>query len=153
MGSHYPITITPHSGTWLAWLGGESSATTYIQRQVSVPADHPYLAYWHWIDSTETGCSYDFGKVLINSTVVNNYGLCKTTNTSGWVKHVVNLSSYAGQSVTLQIRTTTNGTLNSNLFVDDVCFQSDGTSSMTSTSDSPGVAPQAAWVTKQDMGD
>ena len=53
--------------------------------------------------------------------------------------------------MSLQIRATTDDTLNSNLFVDDVGFQSDGTSSTMSTSDSPGVEPQAAWVTKQDM--
>ena len=153
MDSGYPITVTPHSGSWLAWLGGELSATTYIQQRVSVPADTPYLAYWQWITSAEGLCSYDFGKVLVNGTVVNSYGLCKSANTSGWVKHVINLSSYAGQSVLLQIRVTTDSSLNSNLFVDDVGFQSDGTSSTISTSDSPGVAPQAVWVTKQDMGD
>ena len=36
--------------------------------------------------------------------------------------HNVNLSAYAGQSVALQIRVVTDGSLNSNLFVDDASF-------------------------------
>ena len=94
---------------------------------MKVPTESPYLAYWQWIDSQETGCSYDYGKVFINNTVVNSYGLCKSSNTGGWVKHIVNLSSYAGQTVTLQIRATTDSTINSNLFVDDVVFQPSNT--------------------------
>jgi hypothetical protein len=38
--------------------------------------------------------------------------------------HVVNLSAYANQCVTVQIRVTTDSSLNSNLFIDDVAFQS-----------------------------
>ena len=75
MNSSYPVTA--RSGSWIAWLGGELSATTYIQRQVSVPADHHFLVYWQWISSQETSCGYDFGKVLINGTQVDSYGLCK----------------------------------------------------------------------------
>jgi len=61
--------------------------------------------------------------VVVNETAVDVYDLCSSQNTNGWVKHVVNLSAYAGQSVTLQIRVETDGSDNSNLFVDDVAFQ------------------------------
>ena len=89
------------------------------------------LAYWHWIASEDL-CGYDFGGVLINSTVVDVYDLCSSTNTGGWVKHVVNLSAYAGQSVSLQIRAETDDSLNSNLFVDDVSFQASASSAKNS---------------------
>jgi serine protease len=150
--SGFPTGVTPHSGSWAVWLGGENDEISYVQQQVSVPASDPYLVYWHWIASAETaGCGYDVGRVYINSTIVDSYGLCESSNTNGWAKRVVNLSSYAGQSVALLIYSTTDGTVNSNLYIDDVGFQSDGTSSAMSTSDSPGVEPQAAWATKQDM--
>jgi predicted carbohydrate-binding protein with CBM5 and CBM33 domain len=45
------------------------------------------------------------------------------------VKHSVNLSAYAGQSVLLQIVVVTDGTFNSNYFVDDVSFQGSASSS------------------------
>jgi hypothetical protein len=74
--------------------------------------------------------------VLVNSTTVDVYNLCSSQNTGGWVKHVVNLSAYSGQSVTLQIRVETNSDLNSNLFVDDVAFQSSPAAALES---GPGV--------------
>ncbi|HTP07433.1 MAG TPA: hypothetical protein VMP08_04235 [Anaerolineae bacterium] len=120
---NFPGTITPHGGSWAAWLGGEYDDISYVQQSVGVQASAPYLAYWHWIASADV-CGYDFGGVLVNGTVADVYTLCTTNNTGGWVKHVVNLSVYSGQIVTLQIRAETDSTNNSNLFVDDVAFQS-----------------------------
>jgi hypothetical protein len=117
---------TPHSGNWGAWLGGDHDEIAYLEQQVTVPTGSPYLAYWHWIDSEDV-CGYDYGTVRINSTVVDEYDLCTSENTGGWVKHVVNLSAYQGQSVALQIRAETDSSLISNLFVDDVAFQSSPT--------------------------
>ena len=119
--------VTPHSGTWAAWLGGEIDDISYVQQQVTVPPSRPYLAYWHWIASNDA-CGYDFGGVIINSTVVDVYNLCTSANTGGWIKHVVNLSAYAGQSVSIQIHCETDSSANSNLFVDDVAFQSSASS-------------------------
>ena len=124
----FPGSVTAHSGSWAVWLGGDYDEVSYVRQQVTVPPSRPFLAYWHWISSKDA-CGQDFGGVMINnSTVVDIYNLCSTTNTGGWVKHVINLSAYAGQSVSLQIRASTNGSLNSNLFVDDVAFQSSASS-------------------------
>jgi hypothetical protein len=117
----FPGTVTAHSGIWAAWLGGAYNDISYIQQQVTVPTGAPYLAYYHWIASADY-CGYDFGGVLINGSVVDVYGLCTSSSTGGWVRHTVYLGSYAGQSVTLQIRVETDSTYNSNLFVDDVTF-------------------------------
>jgi hypothetical protein len=119
----FPGSLTPHSGSWAAWLGGDYNDISYIRQQVTVSPGCPYLAYWHWIAS-EDACGYDFGGVLVNGTVVNQYNLCVSTSTGGWIKRVVNLGAYAGQSVSVQIRAETDSSLNSNLFVDDVSFQS-----------------------------
>ena len=116
--------VTPRSGSWAAWLGGDYNEIAYVQQQVTVSASTPYLTYYHWIASSDS-CGYDFGGVLVNgSIVVDVYDLCGTTSTGGWVKHSVNLHSYVGQTITFQIRAETDGSLNSNLFVDDVSFQS-----------------------------
>lgn len=118
----FPTGLTPHGGSWAAWLGGDIDETSYVQQQVMVPSGTPYLAYWHWINS-EDACGNDFGGVLVNGSVVDAYDLCTATNTGGWVKHTVNLGAYAGQTVTLQLRVETDESLNSNLFIDDVSFQ------------------------------
>jgi hypothetical protein len=120
----FPSGVSPRSGSWAVWLGGDDDEISYIRQQVTVPSSAPYLTYWHWIQSDDL-CGYDFGGVMINdSTVVDVYNLCSSANTGGWVKHSVNLGAYAGQTVWLQIRSETDGSLNSNLFVDDVTFQS-----------------------------
>ena len=124
--SNFPGTITPRSGSWAVWLGGEYDDVSYIQQQIVVPACAPYLSYYHWIASGDV-CGFDFGGVIVNGKVVDVYTLCEDTSTGGWVKHVVNLSAYSGQSVSLQIRAETDDSLNSNLFVDDVAFQTGAT--------------------------
>jgi hypothetical protein len=115
--------VTPYDGTWAAWLGGDLDEISIIQQQITVPADRPYLSYYHWIASADY-CGYDFGGVLVNDVVIAVYNLCTDTNTGGWVKKVVDLSAYAGQSVEIQIRAECDSSLNSNLFIDHVAFQS-----------------------------
>ena len=117
--------LPTHSGIWSAWLGGDDNEISLIEQAVTVPPARPFLTYYHGIGS-EDACGYDFGGVLVNGAVVDVYDLCEDSSTGGWVRHVVNLSDYAGQTVALQIRVETDASLNSNLFVDDVAFSSSG---------------------------
>ena len=112
-------------GRWAAWLGGEYDEIAFISQEVTVPADRPFLTYYHLIASQDQ-CGYDFGGVLVNDEVVDVYDLCDPADTGGYVLHAVNLGAYAGQTVTLQIRVETDGSRNSNLFVDDVSFSANG---------------------------
>ena len=145
MDSGFPAGVTPHSGSWAAWLGGDNDETAYIQQQVTISAGAPYLTYYHWIASADF-CGYDFGEVLINGSPIDYYDLCTSTTTGGWVKHSLDLSAYAGQSVTLQIGVETDLSDNSNLFVDDVSFQ--GSASPSGSLD--GAAPNLDASTTQD---
>jgi hypothetical protein len=110
------------------WLGGDYNEISYIEQQITVPVSSPYMSFWRWMVSSDT-CGHDYGRVLINSTEVDVDELCQANNTNGWVQKVIDLSAYAGESVLIQIRAECNGTLNSNLFVDHVAFQSSLTSS------------------------
>jgi hypothetical protein len=115
--------VHAHSGNWLAWLGGEVSEISYIQQQqVAITSNAPYLVYWQWIDSPDIcGYDHDYVEVLINGVRVDKYDLCIGTSTLEWVPHNLNLSTYAGQSITLQIRSTTDANgYYSNLYIDDV---------------------------------
>jgi hypothetical protein len=118
----FPGSLTPYSGSWAAWLGGGDNEISILSQQVEVSQVAPYLSYWHWIAS-EDSCGFDSGGVSINGQVVETYWLCGDTNTNGWVRRVVDLSGYVGQVVTLSITVSTDGSLNSNLFIDDVSFQ------------------------------
>jgi len=61
------------------------------------------------------------------------------------VTHSVDLSAYAGQSVTLQIRSETGPSIYSNLFVDDVSLQA----SAAASGPIHGVAPSLDASTTQ----
>jgi predicted secreted protein len=113
---------TAHTGAYAAWLGGNNDEIGYIQQQVSISVGASYLVYWQWINSLDS-CGWDFARVLVNGSEVDSYTLCYSSNTGGWVQHSVNLSAYAGQSITLQIRAETDGSYISNLSIDDISFQ------------------------------
>lgn len=117
-----PLPVAPHSGVYGVWLGGLSNEFNYVQQAVTISSGQPYLYYWNWVASSDTP-NFDFGGVQINGTTVDAFSLSTSTNTGGWVKRVVNLSSYAGQTVTLRILATTDSSVNSNWFIDDVGFQ------------------------------
>jgi len=127
--SFAPNSATVHGGSWGAWLGGQNSELTSLQQEITIAANSPYLAYWHWIGSNDI-CGYDKATILINNTSIHEHNLCSTTNTNGWVKQVVNLSSYAGQTVTLRLQAQNDSSFNSNFFLDDVAFQ--GAATLTS---------------------
>jgi len=154
LDSGFPGSVTPHSGSWAVWLGGDYDDISYIEQQVTVPATTHYLAYWHWI-SSEDVCGWDFGGVIINASVVDVYDLCQSTNTGGWVKHVVDLSAYGGQSVSLQIRAETDSSLNSNLFVDDVSFQATASSMQEGPAlfDVQHAMPKSVEIIPQGVGE
>jgi serine protease AprX len=120
--SFFPTPVLPH-GHWGVWLGGAPNEISSITQQVSVPVGSSTLSFWYWIGSQESVCGNDFGQVKVGSTVVETINLCQAASTSGWVQRSLDLSAYAGQSVSLQIRAETNGSLNSNLFIDDVAFE------------------------------
>lgn len=117
----FPGEVAPHSGSHAVWLGGDYDDVSYIEQQIPVYLPCSVLTFYHWIASQDI-CGFDEGSVRINGTVVRTYQLCEIRNTSGWVVDSIDLSAYAGQTVTLQIRTETDGSLNSNLFIDDVSF-------------------------------
>jgi hypothetical protein len=119
------LPVSPHSGDWAAWLGGQNhdDEVSYISQSVAIPLDASTLGYWHWIDSVETcGFGYDFAWVRINDTDVTTIDLCELNNTGGWVHQTVDISAYAGTTVTLEFRVETDYSNPSNYFVDYVTF-------------------------------
>lgn len=134
-----PGSVTPRSGAWAAWLGGAKNETTTLGQQVTVPTGLPVLTYWHWIASADL-CGYDQAAVRINGLTVKSYALCGSSDTNGWQRVAINLASYAGQKVTLEFRVTTDDSLNSNLFLDDVTF--DDAAALDPVKDVPALLPE-----------
>jgi hypothetical protein len=55
---------------------------------------------------------------------VKRHDLCTTNSTNGYVRTQLDLSSYAGKTVTLSFRAVTDSSLVSSLFIDDVALWS-----------------------------
>jgi hypothetical protein len=123
----FPGSVRPHGGSWAAWLGGDDNETSAISQQVTIPANAPYLRYWHWIASADY-CGYDRLDVRINGAPVYTAFLCESAETNGWQLSSLDLAAHAGRTVNLEFRVVTDGSFNSNLFIDDVGFQSQSTS-------------------------
>jgi hypothetical protein len=119
------LPVTPHSGGWAAWLGGDHDEVSSIEQTFTIPATATQLTYFHWIASEDV-CfgNYDTASVTINGNPVDNFTLCDDASTGGWVQRVVNVAAYAGQQVSLAFVVSTDSTLNSNLFIDDVALGS-----------------------------
>ncbi len=119
------LPVAPHSGSWAAWLGGANDDISYIEQTLTIPADSPHFTYWHWIDSIENICGYDFAGVYVDDYLEDVYDLCSANNTSGWGTYSVDLSAYAGETRTIQIWAETNNNDKiSSLYVDNVSFKS-----------------------------
>lgn len=123
LASSDPNSVTPYSGLWLTWLGGLHNETGYIQQSVTVGSGQPYLYFYEYTISAEPGTGFDVGSVRINGSVVRTTSLSASTATNAWIKRTVNLSAYAGQTVTLQFYIQTDSSLYSNWFVDAIGFQ------------------------------
>jgi hypothetical protein len=143
-------TISPRTGSWATWLGGANSEISQISQAVTLPASQrATLSFW-WRSTSNDACGYDYGYVRVQSngatTTIATFQLCTSTNT-GWVKRNIDLSAYAGRTVTLSFRTTADNADVSSFFVDDVQVVS-GNSCVVSADAQEVIEPPA-----QDSGE
>lgn len=113
-----------HSGSWKAWLDGYGSThTDSLSQSVTIPTGcHATLSYYVHIDTAETTTTtaYDKLTVTANSTTLASYSnLDKNT---GYAQKSFDLSSFAGQSVTLKFTGTEDSSLQSSFVIDDTAL-------------------------------
>ncbi len=115
--------VSARSGSQAAWLGYIHREIDTLDQSVRVTSQAPYLIYWQWIQSEETNCKWDSVIVRANGKPVLEYGLCAATRTEGWRQQIVDLKAFANQAVTLRIEVSTDASLRSSLFVDDISLE------------------------------
>ncbi|MFJ4191852.1 glycosyl hydrolase family 8 [Kitasatospora sp. NPDC089509] len=109
-----------HSGSWVAWFNGNSSADTdTVAQTVAIPSGcTATLSYWQHVDSTEnttTATPDTFTAQLLDGSGTVLTTLATTSNLDaapGYVQRSFDVSGYAGQTVTLRFtgtETDTNG--------------------------------------------
>lgn len=109
-----------HTGSGYAWLDGYGTVhTNTLSQTVSIPAGcRATLSYYLWIDSAEdTSGAYDTLAVTANGTRVQSYS--NINQGSGYVLRSVNLSAYAGKTVTVKWTGTEDASLATSFLIDD----------------------------------
>ncbi|MEV7185930.1 protease pro-enzyme activation domain-containing protein [Kitasatospora sp. NPDC093102] len=113
-----------HSGSWKAWMDGYGSAHTDTMSQtVSIPAGcaSAKLTFWLHIDTAETGSTaYDKLTVQANNTTLATYSNADAA--AGYVQRTLDLTSFAGQTVTVTFTGTEDSSLQTSFVIDDVAL-------------------------------
>lgn len=123
IGDQLPDSVTAHSGSFAAWLGGVDSEVSNLSQQVTVPAGQKLLRFYHII-SSEDSCGFDSARVLVAGDPVATYDLCQDNNAGSWQQATLDLSAWAGQSVLVEFVAETDESSISSWFIDDVSFAS-----------------------------
>jgi subtilisin family serine protease len=115
----------PRSGTWNAWHLGYGFTTYDISQQaVTLPAgcSSYVLSFWLHIDTAEfEGIAFDGIRVqaIVGSTTTNLALWTNLDAAPGYVQRTVNLSQFAGQTITLRFYATEDWSLQTSFVIDD----------------------------------
>ncbi len=118
--AYLPPDVLAYAGNYAAWLGGVNDEENGIAQTIAIPTPGAALKFRWRLQSAETDCHNDVLTISINNIVVDSIGLCRSKGTSDWPEYTRSLNGFAGQSVVMQLQVKTNGSLSSNLFVDEV---------------------------------
>ncbi len=110
-----------HSGNWDAWLDGYGTThTDTLSQSVTIPAGcTASLTFWLHVDTQETTTTtaYDTLKVTVGSTTEATYSNLNHNN--GYAQKTINLSSFAGQTVTIKFTGSEDSSLATDFVLDD----------------------------------
>jgi Zn-dependent metalloprotease len=115
----------PHSGSWYAWLDGYgSSHTDSVAQTVAIPsASSATLGFSLYVatDETTSSTAYDTLRVQVVSggTTSTRATYSNLNAGSGYVKRTVDLTAYAGRTVTVRFLGVEDSSLATSFLVDD----------------------------------
>jgi Zn-dependent metalloprotease len=113
-----------HAGAWKAWLNGYGSThTDTLSQSVAIPAGcGATLTFYVHIDSAETTTSTAYDKLTVKagSTTLATYS--NLNKAAGYTLRSFNLSSFAGQTVTIAFTGTEDSSLQTSFVIDDAAL-------------------------------
>jgi Zn-dependent metalloprotease len=112
---------TAHSGSYFAWFDGYGTTHTDTASQsITIPSGcSATLSLYLHIDTSESGSTaYDKFTIKIGSTTLATYSNANAA--SGYVNRTFDVSSFAGQTVTLSFSGTEDSSLQTSFVLDDV---------------------------------
>jgi len=117
------LEIPPHSGSWAATLGNYDDEISMISTGITIDKDIACLVYWQWVQSKDA-CGGDYGGVGVNGNWHHKQSLCAGTSTARWVQQSITLTRYTTMPVVLNFAVTTDYSVPSKLYIDDIAFRS-----------------------------
>ncbi len=117
-------TTRPHTGSYSAYECDYNNCTEYVEQTVTVPSNGTLTYWWYQTSSEGTSTAYDYLRVRLYSTggtlltTLRSWSNVNTRNT--WSQDTLSLSAYAGQTLKLRFMSTTDSSLQSAFFIDDV---------------------------------
>jgi hypothetical protein len=122
----FPLIVDATVGGYtykLARLGGANLETSSLSQRVTVPLQSYRLAFSYWIQSAETTTiCFDRGEIFVNGSLIHTR--CLYGNDTQWNTTNLDLYAWAGETILLEIRGTTNGVNVSTWYVDSMGFTS-----------------------------
>jgi Zn-dependent metalloprotease len=113
-----------HAGSWKAWLDGYGTThTDTLSQSVTIPAGcAATLTFYLHIDSAETTTSTQYDKLTVKagSTTLATYS--NLNKASGYSQKSFNVSSFAGQTVTISFTGTEDSSLQTSFVIDDTAL-------------------------------
>ncbi|MFJ9947330.1 putative Ig domain-containing protein [Kitasatospora sp. NPDC091207] len=113
-----------HGGSWKSWLNGYGSThSDNLSQTVTIPAGcKATLSFYLHVDTAETGSTaYDKLALTVNGTALKTYS--NVDAAAGYQLRTFDLSSYAGQSVTVKFAGTEDASLQTSFVIDDTSVQ------------------------------
>ncbi|MCS0604799.1 M4 family metallopeptidase [Streptomyces sp. LP11] len=113
-----------HGGSYKAWLNGYGSThTDTLSQSVTIPAGcKATLTYWLHIDSAETTTSTQYDKLTVTAGSKTLATYSNLNKASGYSQKSFDLSSLAGQTVTLKFNGVEDSSLQTSFVVDDTAL-------------------------------
>lgn len=119
-------TTRPRTGLYSAFFGGYNSGTDTLYQQVTIPstATSASLSYWWYMSTQETTHPWDYFYVQVHNSSGGVLATLQTLNdgstANSWNKSTYSLLAYKGQTVRIYFKSTTDSTLPTSFFLDDV---------------------------------
>ena len=129
-----PEPIVPHSGLYVAWLGGTANEVSILESQaIAIPHtfDTFTLRYREWIASAEETCGRDHATVRVRNmdtgtvSSLTEFDLCRGRNTGQWEARCIAVTGLASQRLTFAFVAELNDDQNSNWFLDEIALSAE----------------------------
>lgn len=130
-GFEIVATNNPHSGTRSAWLCGYNNCSDAIFQAVTLPSSTTkvVLSFWLFISTNETSTTcfdHFFARLRTSSGSTISTVQSKCNSNVGWTQYTFDvtstLSTFHGQAIQVYFGSTTDVSLTSSFFVDDVAL-------------------------------